>query len=245
MANSPFHRATNPSSPTQSGDLAHAPGASAMMGWRATPPRYRIILAVDIAGSTRRSNPAKAALRAVMYELLDIALETAGITDRHRDPHADRGDGILTLIRPTDDIPKTTLLTHVIAALSDLLAAYNTRHPRQRFQMRAVVHAGEVHYDRQGCFGEALDVAFRLLDAPEVKHSLAQTTEPVILVISDDIYRSTVRHGYTGINHRDFQPLVNVLIADTAHFGWTHIPPRHHRPAIRPGRHRRTRRIAS
>jgi class 3 adenylate cyclase len=242
MAHSPFHRTTNPSPPAQSRDLTRA---SAMTNWVATPPRYRIILAIDIAGSTRRTNPAKAALRAVMYELLDTALEAGGITDRHRDPHADRGDGILTLIRPTDDIPKTALLTHVIAALSDLLAAYNIRHPHQRFQMRAVVHAGEVHYDSRGCFGEALDLAFRLLDAPEVKRSLAQTTEPVILVISDDIYRSTVRHGYTGIDHRGFQPLVNVLIADTTHFGWTHIPLRQHRPAVRQGRHRRTRRIAS
>jgi hypothetical protein len=31
------------------------------------------------------------------------------------------------------------------------------------------VHAGEVNYDANGCFGEALDVAFRLLDAARVQ----------------------------------------------------------------------------
>jgi GTP diphosphokinase / guanosine-3',5'-bis(diphosphate) 3'-diphosphatase len=33
-------------------------------------------------------------------------------------------------------------------------------------RLRVVLHAGEVHYDGNGCFGEALDIAFRLLDAP-------------------------------------------------------------------------------
>jgi hypothetical protein len=63
-----------------------------------------------------------------------------------------------------------------------------------------VIHAGEVHYDANGCFGEALDVAFRLLDASQVKTALRQTVDPLILVISADIYGSTVRHGYDGLD---------------------------------------------
>jgi len=31
---------------------------------------------------------------------------------------------------------------------------------------RAVVHAGEVHMDKRGCYGAAIDVAIRLLDSP-------------------------------------------------------------------------------
>ena len=67
-----------------------------------------------------------------------------------------------------------------------------------------VVHAGEVHYDPNGCFGEALDIAFRLLDAAHVKKALRAAPDPLILVISGDIYRAVVRHGYDGIDQRAF-----------------------------------------
>jgi hypothetical protein len=48
-----------------------------------------------------------------------------------------------------------------------------------------VVHAGEVNYDGHGCFGAALDTAFRLLDAPEGKRVLASATGSLLLVISE------------------------------------------------------------
>ncbi len=86
------------------------------------------------------------------------------------------------------------------------------------------MHAGEVHYDANGCFGEALDVAFRLLDAARVKRMLREATGPLILVVSGDIYTSVVRHGHEGIDQHAFRPLVRVKIADSRHLGWIHIP---------------------
>jgi len=49
-------------------------------------------------------------------------------------------------------------------------------------------------------FGEALDIAFRLLDSPRAKKALRMTIDPLALVISGDIYRSVVRQGYQGID---------------------------------------------
>lgn len=86
------------------------------------------------------------------------------------------------------------------------------------------MHAGEVHYDGHGNFGEALDVAFRLLDAPAVKAALEQTDAPVALVVSDDIYRCVVKHGYEGIDVVRFDPLVTLQLAGIQHCGWVHIP---------------------
>jgi hypothetical protein len=40
-------------------------------------------------------------------------------------------------------------------------------------------HAGEVHYDGNGTFGEDLDVAFRLLDAPRFKAELKHASVPL------------------------------------------------------------------
>jgi hypothetical protein len=151
-------------------------------------------------------------------------LEEAGIAEGHRDELVDRGDGVLVLIHPVDDVPKTALLRSVIPALARLLRDHNSANPDRRFRLRAVVHAGEVHYDPRGCFGEALDIAFRLLDAPAVKHRLERTTAPIVLVVSDHIYRCVVRHGYDGIDDHGFESSVNVTVVETRHRGWVQVP---------------------
>ena len=144
----------------------------------------------------------KAELRSTLYEVFDAALLEAGIRRQYRDRFIDRGDGILALIDPVDQAPTAALLKTAIPALSRLLGDYNASLPRasraqRQLRIRAVVHAGEVDYDANGCFGEALDIAFRLLDSAHVKKALQAAADPLILVISGDIYRAIVRHGYT------------------------------------------------
>jgi class 3 adenylate cyclase len=192
-------------------------------------PHHRAIVALDIEMSTNRTNPVKAELRSKIYELFDAALHSAGIQKRHRDHFVDRGDGILALIHPVDQAPKAVLLNRAVPALNRLLTDYNASLPRssraQRLlRIRVVVHAGEIHYDANGCFGEALDVAFRLLDAAKVKKALHVTADPLILVVSGDIYRSVVRHGYDGIDQHAYHRLVRVQIAGSCHAGWIRIP---------------------
>src|SRR6185312_17044715 len=145
-------------------------------------PHYRAILALDIERSTSRSNPVKAELRNKTYELFEAALRKAGISTRHRDRFIDRGDGILSLIHPVDQVPKALVLNRAIPLLSRLLADYNDSLPRfsqpeRQLRIRVVMHAGEVHYDANGCFGEALDIAFRLIDAVPVKKALQITSD--------------------------------------------------------------------
>jgi class 3 adenylate cyclase len=181
-------------------------------------PRHRAIVALDIERSTSRPDPVKAELRSKLYELFDEALRSAGIRRRHRDRFTDRGDGILALIHPVDQAPKAILLKTAIPAFSQLLTDYNASLPRasrpqRQLRVRVVMHAGEVHYDANGCFGEALDIAFRLLDAAHVKKALRTTADPLILVISGDIYGTIVRHGYDGIDQSAFHQLVRVHVA--------------------------------
>lgn len=147
-------------------------------------PRHRAIIALDIEQSTIRPDSVKAELRRTIYDMFDQALRSAGICRRHRDRFIDRGDGLLALIHPVDQAPKALLLNRTIPALSKLLADYNATvsyadRPYRQLRIRAVVHAGEVHYDTNGCFGEALDIAFRLLDAPSVKKTLRTATGPL------------------------------------------------------------------
>jgi class 3 adenylate cyclase len=192
-------------------------------------PRHRAVVALDIEHSTSRPDPVKAELRSKLYELFGAALLAAGIRRRYRDQFTDRGDGILALIHPVDQAPKAALLKTAVPALSQLLADYNESLPRasrpqRQLRVRAVVHAGEVHYDANGCFGEALDVAFRLLDAARVKRALREMADPLILVVSEDIYRSVVRHGYDGIDHETFHQMVRVQVAGRRYPGWIHLP---------------------
>jgi class 3 adenylate cyclase len=192
-------------------------------------PRHRAVVALDIERSTSRPDPVKAELRSKLYEVFDAALLEAGIRRQYRDRFIDRGDGILALIHPVDQAPKAALLKTAIPALSQLLTDYNVSLPgasrmQRELRVRVVVHAGEVHYDANGCFGEALDIAFRLLDAAYVKKTLQASADPLILVISGDIYRAIVRHGYDGIDQCAFHPLVRVRIAGNRYPGWIHIP---------------------
>lgn len=200
-------------------------------------PRHRAIVALDIEQSTSRPDTVKAELRRTMYDLFDRALRSAGISRRYRDRFTDRGDGVLALIRPVDQVPKAVLLNQAIPALSQLLADYNATipqasRPHWQLRVRAVVQSGEVHYDANGCFGEALDIAFRLLDAPSVKKTLQAAHEPLSLVISGEIYRTIVRHGYDGIDQDGFRPLARVHVAGNRYTGWIHTPSNPPRPQL-------------
>jgi class 3 adenylate cyclase len=206
----------------QPADLDQSPPAPSL-------PRHRVILAVDIEQSTSRPDLVKAELRRTLYELFDQALRSAGIRRRHHDRFTDRGDGLLALIHPVDQAAKPVLLNQVVPALTQLLADHNASLPSaglagHQLRVRIVMHAGEVHYDSNGCFGEALDIAFRLLDAPGVKKTLRATADPLTLVISQDIYRTIVRHGYDGIDPQAFRPLIRVHVAGHRYPGWVHTP---------------------
>jgi hypothetical protein len=205
--------------------MSTRPGAVAFLDdQRSAGPVYRSIMAVDLEGSTIRTDPVKGELRRVMYDLLGHSLEAAAITGNRLDALSDRGDGVLVLIRPHDDVPKTVLLNRLIPLLTTLLIEYNAQatHPALRIRLRAVVHAGEVQADRRGFYGEAIDVAIRLMDSPPVKRALREAATPVVLVVSDEIHSAIVCHGYVGAD--EYFPLVRVRVAGKRHCGWVHVP---------------------
>ena len=195
---------------------------------RDQPARWRCrraIIALDIERSTSRPDPVKAEFRVMLYELFDAALRSAEIDLRHHDQFIDRGDGLLALIQLPGQATAAALVNQVVPALNRLLTSYNASLPPPRqLRVRIVVHEGDVHYDANGCFGKALDVAFRLLDAPSVKMALKTTRAPLLLVVSSDVYRSVTRHGHHGTSQADFHCLVSVDIAGKLHPGWIQIP---------------------
>ncbi|HUQ61629.1 hypothetical protein [Lentzea sp.] len=183
-----------------------------------------MIFAIDIEDSTTRTNAAKGNLRRVMYELFDQCMQISGVREAHRDPLVDRGDGILALIHAVDEVPKTLLLDTVVPLLATLLTAHAQSFPDERLRMRSVLHAGEVHHDGYGCFGESIDVACRLLEAPDLKQRFREITEPLILIVSNHIHETVVRHGYQGIDESAYLPGPLVRVGAQRCRGWIHVP---------------------
>lgn len=187
-------------------------------------PCYRNILAIDVQSSTTRNNGAKARMRDAMYGLLTESLALNDITDDDRDPFIDSGDGLVALLHAVDRVPKTLLLRSVVPMLSDLLAAHNAVHPHDGLRLRVVQNAGEVHHDGRGAYGEALDVTFRLLNAPAMKRALRRTAAPLVLAVSDTVFDSVVRHEYDGIEplaFTSFRARRNSAVWDR---GWLQAP---------------------
>jgi hypothetical protein len=158
-----------------------------------------------------------------MYDLLGQSLEAVAIIGNRLEPLTDRGDGVLVLIRAHDEVPKTVLLDRLVPLLTTLLAEYNAQavHPALRMRLRVVVHAGEVHLDKRGCYGAAIDVAIRLLDSPRVKKALKQTALPLVLVISDEIHSGIVCHGYADASA--YFPIW-ARVGKRRHRGWVNVP---------------------
>jgi hypothetical protein len=194
----------------------------------AAPLVYRSILAVDIQGSTEpvRTHPVKERLRRDLYRLLDQAMLAAGIKEQHHDPTTDQGDGVLLLIHPVDEVPKTQLLCRLIPELAAGLATHNrAAPPAQQLLLRAALHAGEIHHDLNGHFGNPIDVTFRLLGARKFKAYRRHSNAPLVLIVSGDIYQSVVWHNYPGIDRAAYERLLSICVAGRLHQGWVHPRP--------------------
>ena len=191
------------------------------------PPRRRVILALDIENSTTRPDPVKAELRTMLYELFGAALRSAGVSARRRGRFTDRGDGLLALIDPAD---QALLFNVVIPDFGKLLTSYNTSLPQpgrqdRQLRVRVVMHTGNVHDDDNGYFGEALDIAFRLLDAADVKATLREAQDPLLLVVSGDTLDLVLPHGPEASGPPASRRLITAQVAGHEYPGWIHVPP--------------------
>ncbi|WP_243717172.1 hypothetical protein [Actinomadura sp. KC345] len=194
-------------------------------------PVHRSILVIDVEGSTAavRTNPVRQELRTQVYRMLGTAMEHTGVDGRWCDPFEDRGDGVLVLVHPVDELPKTLLLSRLVPKLAHLLVEYNAGlasvdRRRLALRVRVAVHAGEVHRDGKGPFGEAVDLACRMLDAPKLKQCLRERPAPLVLVVSEDIYWGIVRHGYDGIAPGAYTPDFRVSVGGRRRQGFVHVP---------------------
>ena len=187
-----------------------------------TPAVHRAIVCVDVAGfgDLRRTNRDQVAMRDGMYRALRRAFARSGLrwARCHRE---DRGDGALILV--PSEVPKELLAVRLPEELASALDAHNRQAgPRARIRLRAAVHAGEVHHDRHGVAGAAINLAFRLLEAGALKQALHRSPGTLALIASEWFYEEVIRHHPASSPKAYVQ--VPVSVKETRTRGWVRLP---------------------
>jgi RNA polymerase sigma factor (sigma-70 family) len=192
------------------------------------PARHRAILCVDIAAfaAPHRTDADRIAVRDALYEALRSALARAGVPMKscHLE---DRGDGAVVLVPA--EVPK-----RLLAAAPDELAAVLREHnrhllPEARTRLRLSLHAGEVHDDSHGVFGEPIHLAFRLLDSAPLKRTLANASGELAVIVSEWFYKEVIRHD-PALNPAAYRPVTATAKEITAK-AWIRAFPDPHLPA--------------
>ncbi|HEX6470506.1 MAG TPA: hypothetical protein VF069_15520 [Streptosporangiaceae bacterium] len=192
--------------------------------------QHCLLLAVDVAGFTARGrdDEVQLVIRDALYRLLIAAFCTCGIA-WETCHHEDRGDGVLVVV------PLHFPTIVVVDALVPRLRAGIRRHNRlsseiARIRLRVAVHVGEVHRDRYGVAGVAVNHLFRLLDAPAVKETLSAGSGELALIVSDYLYGSVLLPAGEHADLDAYLP-VEVALKETRARAWIQAPAQ--RSAIR------------
>lgn len=84
------------------------------------------------------------------------------------------------------------------------------------------VHAGEVIYDEHGVIAEAVNLAFRLLDAQPLKTALADSPGTLAVITSGWFFDEVVRHSQI-TDPATFRPM-QVSVKETSRVAWIGLP---------------------
>jgi hypothetical protein len=191
------------------------------------PAVHRTILAVDVEGfgDPHRANQHRVAVRDGLYRALRQAFDCAKIPwDGCR--HEDTGDGLLILAPP--ELPKAPFAESLPHMLARVLREHNASHRAQeRIRLRMALHgmalhAGDVTYDEHGVTAGAINLAFRLLDAPPLKAVLAGSPGVLALITSSWFFDEVIRHTVAAAPATYRR--VGVTVKETSVSAWIALP---------------------
>jgi hypothetical protein len=193
---------------------------------------HRTIVVFDVErfGDHRRNNANQAAVRKGLYRSVTEAFDQAKIPWTPDDVE-DRGDGIFVRLLP--EVHKSLLAELLPSALVAKLTAHNSTHPdEERIRLRMSLHAGEVLYDEHGVTGEAVNWAFRLVDAEPLKTELARSPGVLAIIASSWFFDQVIQHAAADVS-RAYRPVL-VRAKDDTQRGWICLPDRPPAPATSP-----------
>jgi tetratricopeptide (TPR) repeat protein len=193
------------------------------------PAVHRTILVVDVEGfgNERRSDEHRLVVRHGMYGALKQAFKRAGV-EWGGCYYEDRGDGVLVLAPP--DQPKAVFVESLPGELVIALAEHNGTHCEQeQIRLRMALHAGEVYYDQHGVTAASVNLTFRLVEAPQLKAALAESSGTLGLIASGRFFDEVIRHAPAG-SPATYRPFP-VTVKETATVGWIARPDDPYPPA--------------
>lgn len=166
----------------------------------------RTIVVVDIAGFTSpdRNPHDRLAVRQGMYEVLKTAFSDSGV-DFDACAIEDRGDGALILLPP--ETSKAVVADWLPERITVALRRYNhPRAPRVQIRLRMGLNSGDVLNEGNAWVGEAIDTAFRILDAQAVKEAFAESSR-LLAVISSQLFFDEVIAPDPGLLPEAYTPI--------------------------------------
>ncbi|MFC8141700.1 hypothetical protein ACFUKV_08035 [Streptomyces paradoxus] len=160
-------------------------------------------IAVDAEAYGGKNDRGQSQTQHDLPRILDGAARGAGL-DRAQWQIQRKGDEQLA-VRPLDGTEPRLVddyIRHLVAELRE----YNVqRVPGARMRLRAVVHQGLVELADNGFAGTAVVATARLLTARPLYDALAaHPGADLALLLSDDVFRSTVAGGHTTLSTEDF-----------------------------------------
>jgi vWA-MoxR associated protein C-terminal domain/vWA-MoxR associated protein middle region 0 len=156
------------------------------------PMRHQTIVVVDVAGFTRpdRTPIHQIAVREGLRTVLESAFAEAGI-DLDTCTQKDSGDGKMILVPP--EVDNRRLVDQLPSRLVAWLRKHNAVYAAAAaIQLRVALHAGEVYQDGDDAVGPAVNLTFRILEAPAAKLALRASTGALALIASDDFYHNVI-----------------------------------------------------
>ncbi|HSZ30578.1 MAG TPA: hypothetical protein VK784_12595, partial [Pseudonocardiaceae bacterium] len=185
---------------------------------------HRTIVVVDVAGFTdpARTMVHQRAVHEGLYDVLRGAFSEVGV-GLDTCTVEDRGDGAMILLPP--EVDNSKLADQLPSRLVAWLRRYNAVHSAQAaVQLRVALHAGEVYQDGHGAVSAAVNIAFRILEAPEAKSALRLSTGVLALVASDIFYHDVIVHDPAA--DPDSYRRVPVEVKETSTVAWLRLPDR-------------------
>ena len=187
------------------------------------PALHQAIVVVDVADFTNptRKTVHQLAVQEGLYGVLRVAFAEAGV-DLDSCRLEDRGDGAVILVPP--EVAKIRLVDQLPGRLVAGLRRYNAVHSAAAaVQLRVGLHAGEVHQNSYGAVGHAVNLAFRILEAPEAKTALTSPTGGLLaLVVSDTFYQDVIVQD-PATDPSSYRK-IRVSVKETSAVAWLRLP---------------------
>ncbi len=178
---------------------------------------YRLVLAIDIEGFSRRNAEQQQRAQADLCSALDSAAARAGL-DRGLWHRQDRGDGELAVLPEGIDIPR--VVGDLVHGLESALGKLNRRRDHHSLRVRLALHHGTLTDGHLGPVGDAPIMASRLVDVEAGRRHLRTHPErDITVIVSGSLYHDVISTGFCPMDPADFEAF-RVVIKDIPYDGY-------------------------